>query len=327
MIPGLLVDRAEAAGSAGWFDKAIADLDRVLKADPARVDALIYRASAYREAGRLAPALSDIEKALTLAPDSVPALLERGDIRRLGGDNDGARQDWLRVVQLAPGSAAEAAAKANIERLAIKGDRGTGKRRPAAPAERQRSCAHCAIGVRHFLRDAKRRTGMQIAMPSMPQSLTYAIVAAIGITALWLLVIRAIFGPGNIVAALLLLAFALGIYCLIARNTATIVTAREVAATTGILFGLCALGDLVHRLSLSGGAVPLGGGRSGLRVRAVAAGDEPGRAAARRRDGGRRTVPAHSSAHAGRAARCRDPQRRRICREAADDRGVTRPRA
>jgi tetratricopeptide (TPR) repeat protein len=118
----LLVDRAEAAGSAGWFDKAILDLDRVLKADPARLDALIYRASAYREAGRLTPALADIEKALTLAPDSVPALLERGNIRRLGGDNDGARQDWVRVALLAPGSAAEAAAKANIERLELKGD-------------------------------------------------------------------------------------------------------------------------------------------------------------------------------------------------------------
>src|SRR5260370_28125416 len=32
----LLVDRAEAAGSAGWFDKAIADLHRVLQANPPR---------------------------------------------------------------------------------------------------------------------------------------------------------------------------------------------------------------------------------------------------------------------------------------------------
>jgi tetratricopeptide (TPR) repeat protein len=119
--PGLLVDRAEAAGSAGWFDKAIADLDRVLKTDPGRIDALIYRASAYRGLGRLAPALADVDKALTLAPYSVPALLERGNIRRLGGDNDGARQDWARVAELAPGSAAEAAAKKNIERLAAPG--------------------------------------------------------------------------------------------------------------------------------------------------------------------------------------------------------------
>jgi tetratricopeptide (TPR) repeat protein len=113
----LLIDRAEAAGSARWFDKAIADLDRVLKANPVHADALIYRASAYRELGRLDPALADIEAALKLSPDSVPALLERGNIRDLRGDRDGARQDWARVATLAPGSAAEAAARANIERL------------------------------------------------------------------------------------------------------------------------------------------------------------------------------------------------------------------
>jgi tetratricopeptide (TPR) repeat protein len=121
--PDLLVDRAEAAGSAGWLDKAIVDLDRVLKTNPDRVDALIYRASAYRAQAHLDPALADINKALTLSPDSVPALLERGNIRGLGGDIDGARQDWVRVATLVPGSAAGTAAQANIERLAIKGDR------------------------------------------------------------------------------------------------------------------------------------------------------------------------------------------------------------
>jgi tetratricopeptide (TPR) repeat protein len=123
LIADLLVDRAEAAGAAGWFDKAIADLDRVLKADPARGDALIYRASAYREQGRLDQALADIDAALKEAPDSVPALLERGNIRSLRGDVGGARQDWVRVALLAPGSAAEAAARANIERLDVKDDK------------------------------------------------------------------------------------------------------------------------------------------------------------------------------------------------------------
>jgi tetratricopeptide (TPR) repeat protein len=129
-VADLLVDRAEAAGSAGWFDKALADLDRVLKADPARVDALIYRASAYRAQGRLDPALIDVEKALNLAPESVPALLERGNIRQLRGDTDGARQDWVRVAVLAPGSTAETAAMANIEGLDAKG----GPAPPAKPA-------------------------------------------------------------------------------------------------------------------------------------------------------------------------------------------------
>jgi tetratricopeptide (TPR) repeat protein len=116
----LLVDRAEAAGNAGWFDKAAGDLDQVLKAKPDRVDALVFRASAYRRLGRLDEALADAERAVKMAPDSAPALLERGDIRRLKGDADGARQDWLRVAVLAPGSAAATAAKGNIERLDLK---------------------------------------------------------------------------------------------------------------------------------------------------------------------------------------------------------------
>ena len=117
----LLIDRAQAAASAGYYDKAVADLDHVLKSDPSRVDALIYRASANRALDRLDPALADVEKAIARAPNSVPALLERGNIRRLKGDNEGARRDWERVGQLAHGSQADMAAKANIEHLQSNG--------------------------------------------------------------------------------------------------------------------------------------------------------------------------------------------------------------
>jgi tetratricopeptide (TPR) repeat protein len=118
----LVIDRAQAAASAGYYDKAVADLDHVLRADPSRVDALIYRASANRALARLDPALADVEKAIARTPNSAPALLERGNIRRLKGDDMGARQDWERVGQLAPGSQADIAAKTNIEHLQSNGD-------------------------------------------------------------------------------------------------------------------------------------------------------------------------------------------------------------
>lgn len=117
--PDLLVDRAEAAGSEGWFDKAVGDLDKVLTSDPNRIDALIYRASANRQLGKLDAALIDIDNAVKLAPNSVSALLERGDILRLKGDLNGARRDWVRVSELAPGTVASEAAKTNIERLEL----------------------------------------------------------------------------------------------------------------------------------------------------------------------------------------------------------------
>jgi tetratricopeptide (TPR) repeat protein len=88
--PDLLIDRAQAAASAGYFDKALDDLDHILKGNPDRVDALIYRASANRALDRLDSALADIEEALAQTPNSVPALLERGNIRRLKGDGAGA---------------------------------------------------------------------------------------------------------------------------------------------------------------------------------------------------------------------------------------------
>jgi tetratricopeptide (TPR) repeat protein len=118
--PELLLDRAEAAASAGYFDKAVADLDHVLKVDPGRIEALIYRASANRKLDRRDAALADVEKALAHTPNSVPGLLERGNIRRLNGDLEGARADWERIGQLAPGSQADMAARANIERLGLK---------------------------------------------------------------------------------------------------------------------------------------------------------------------------------------------------------------
>lgn len=120
--PDLLVDRAEAAGSEGWYDKAVDDLDKVLTSDPNRVDALIYRASANRALGKLDVALIDVDKAVKLAPTSVAALLERGDILRLKGDVGGARRDWVRVSELAPGTAASEAARTNIERLELRED-------------------------------------------------------------------------------------------------------------------------------------------------------------------------------------------------------------
>lgn len=80
-------------------------------------------------------------------------------------------------------------------------------------------------------------------MPSMPESLAYAVAAAIGITMLTAIV-SAVAGSGTIVTAVLVLAIAAAIYRLIGRNLMTIVTAKEAAATIAILFVLCALGDL-----------------------------------------------------------------------------------
>jgi hypothetical protein len=84
---------------------------------------------------------------------------------------------------------------------------------------------------------------MQGSMPNMPETLSYSVVAAVGI-----MIIAALFtaatGPRDLVAAVLVLAIAGGIYWLIGRHPATIVTAKQSAATGAILLAICALADL-----------------------------------------------------------------------------------
>jgi hypothetical protein len=84
---------------------------------------------------------------------------------------------------------------------------------------------------------------MRIKMPNMPESLSYSVAIATGITILAALVLVAV--SGNLIAAILVFALACGIYWLIGRNQKMIVTAREAAATIALLLALCALADLV----------------------------------------------------------------------------------
>jgi hypothetical protein len=84
---------------------------------------------------------------------------------------------------------------------------------------------------------------MQTTMPTMPEALSYAVVAAVAIT-----IVAALFtaatGPHDLAAAVLVLAIAGGIYWLIGRHPATIVTAKQSAATGAALLAVCALADL-----------------------------------------------------------------------------------
>jgi tetratricopeptide (TPR) repeat protein len=114
---GLLLDRALAAGSLGRYAEALADLDRVLAADPRRAEAWAFRAAALRRMDRAAEALAAADHALALDPDHPEALLERGILRQAAGDAAGARADWQRLIALAPQSAAADLAAQNLELL------------------------------------------------------------------------------------------------------------------------------------------------------------------------------------------------------------------
>ncbi len=85
---------------------------------------------------------------------------------------------------------------------------------------------------------------MRIAMPDMPEWLTYSITMATALTVLAALV-ATFAGGSDLTAAVLTLAVAAALYWLVIRGLASLVTAREASAATALLFVLCAIADLV----------------------------------------------------------------------------------
>src|SRR4030081_1183560 len=130
---------------------------------------------------------------------------------------------------------------------------------------------------------AARERAMQFAMPNFPEALTYSVVAAFALTVLAALVTAAT-GPWDLVAAMLVLAIAGGIYWLIGRQPATIVTAKRAAATGAILLALCALADLATVYPYQGILFLFAAAGAGGRLRAAATGHCAARNAVRRCD-------------------------------------------
>lgn len=98
--PEILIDRAMTLGAAKNYWEAIDDLNRVIKTDPNRIEALILRASAYRYVDAMPLAQEDAAAAFRLAPERPEVLLEFGILKRLAGDSGGARRAWLDLIRL-----------------------------------------------------------------------------------------------------------------------------------------------------------------------------------------------------------------------------------
>lgn len=84
---------------------------------------------------------------------------------------------------------------------------------------------------------------MPPTMPTVPETLTYSVVAALTLTILTALVLAAT-GVHDLVAAVLVLAVAGAVYWCIGRNLATLITAKESAAVGAVLMAVCALAEL-----------------------------------------------------------------------------------
>ncbi len=99
------VDVAEEMG-LGWrafdakdFAAAAGHFDEVLKADPAKPDALYARGHSRRQLGQNDDALADYNRALSMRPDLVSARQARAALYFERGDLDGAIDDFTEVLR------------------------------------------------------------------------------------------------------------------------------------------------------------------------------------------------------------------------------------
>lgn len=113
----LLIDRAQAEGSAHDYWPALDDLNAALDIDPKRADALVLRAEAYEQVDAADLAMDDVARAISLDPRFPDAYLERGTLMAMKGDYDNAHGDWNRVKELAPGTFVAELAQKNLAKL------------------------------------------------------------------------------------------------------------------------------------------------------------------------------------------------------------------
>jgi lipoprotein NlpI len=91
--PQLLVERAQLRSAGGDHALAIADLDRALKLEPARVEWVDFRGSEQLLAGNIAAAIADFDRYLAVHPNQAPYHWKRGiALYYAGRYDDGVKQ-------------------------------------------------------------------------------------------------------------------------------------------------------------------------------------------------------------------------------------------
>src|ERR1043166_2903844 len=94
--------RAIWYGRRGMLDRAMEDVEAVVRLMPNSAEALADRALAHRQRGNLDGALADSEKAIELDPNSAVAHYQRGLVRQSKGENERAMADFDRSIALRP---------------------------------------------------------------------------------------------------------------------------------------------------------------------------------------------------------------------------------
>lgn len=94
--------RATANSNAGWFNRALKDLNTLAKLYPESAEVLVERGIVQRRLGNYDMALSDYAAALEHDPQNASAYNSRAWARYLKGDFEAALKDADRSVELSP---------------------------------------------------------------------------------------------------------------------------------------------------------------------------------------------------------------------------------
>jgi tetratricopeptide (TPR) repeat protein len=94
------INRSEAYAKNGDWDRAVADLNEILRFNPKNSLILMERASLYQKKGDRARAIADMSAAIRLDPRDSELYLKRGMAHEEHGDLDAAIADFTEVIRL-----------------------------------------------------------------------------------------------------------------------------------------------------------------------------------------------------------------------------------
>ena len=100
--PDDLLARARDAQQRGDIAGALETLERLLAAQPANVEALLYRSTILEELGRIRESEAGYMQIAALAPNNAPALLRLGYLARKQGNRERSLDFFQRAVVVAP---------------------------------------------------------------------------------------------------------------------------------------------------------------------------------------------------------------------------------
>ncbi len=132
------------------YDRAIEDFDKVLVLEPDNVEALISRGDAFSQLGDSARAMVDLNRAVALAPNNALVLLARGQAESRRNNLGGALRDYREALKVDPRNASALSNIAAIDMLQGKFQEAIRGLDQAIAIEKDNPLAYYNRGYAHF---------------------------------------------------------------------------------------------------------------------------------------------------------------------------------